>query len=165
MDVETVATLYDYNCWATWRVLDAARKTGDAAFTAPRPEQYYGSLSGTLVHILSAEWIWRQRAAMGVSPEKGYTAQDFPTVNALADRWAEEQDAMRAYIAGLTNADLQKTIAYQSTKGQPFQNTLWHILAHVINHGVQHRSEAAMLLTELGCSPGDLDMILYFREL
>jgi uncharacterized damage-inducible protein DinB len=37
-------------------------------------------------------------------------------------------------------------------------------LAHVVNHGTQSRSEAAVLLTEYGQSPGDLDLILFLRE-
>jgi len=166
MNTATISTLYDYHCWATGRILDAVRKIGNEAFFAAHPEQYYGSLAGVLIHLISSEWIWRSRIAEGISPSgSGLTTASFKSVDELADRWAREQDGLRAFISLLSDEDLQKTVSYQNTKGQSFQNTLWHILIHVINHGTQHRSEAALLLTELGSSPGDLDMIIYFREL
>ncbi len=42
---------------------------------------------------------------------------------------------------------------------------VWQMLAHVINHGTQHRSEAAALLTDAGRSPGEIDMIFYVEGL
>jgi uncharacterized damage-inducible protein DinB len=42
---------------------------------------------------------------------------------------------------------------------------VWQMLTHVINHGTQHRSEAALILTEIGRSPGEIDMIFYAEEL
>ena len=164
MDTATLITLYDYTCWATGCVLQATRLAGNEAFMAARPALYYGSLRGTLTHILAAERIWRLRCQEGLSPTSLLDPQTFPTLEALATRWDEEQAAMRSYLTGLTNPDLTRKIEYRSTKGQPFQNTLWHLLVHVVNHGTQHRSEVAMILTELGQSPGDLDMIVYFRQ-
>jgi uncharacterized damage-inducible protein DinB len=71
---------------------------------------------------------------------------------------------MRAFLAGLKDDDLNRVVHYNSTKGKPLKNILWHLLVHVVNHGTQHRSEAAMLLTGYGASPGDIDFILFVRE-
>ncbi len=38
------------------------------------------------------------------------------------------------------------------------------VTARMVNHGTQHRSEAAMMLTHWGQSPGELDLIYYPHE-
>jgi uncharacterized damage-inducible protein DinB len=165
MDINTLTTLYDYNYWATGRLLLATRLSGEISYATSHTELYYGSLQGTLTHILSAEWIWRQRCQEGTSPKYLLRPGDFPTLDDLEARFKDEQLKMLGYLRGLTDADLARLVSYQSTKGQPYQNTLWHLLVHVVNHGTQHRSEVAMVLTQLGYSPGDLDMLVYFRQL
>lgn len=41
----------------------------------------------------------------------------------------------------------------------------WQLLAHVMNHGTQHRSEVAVLLSAAGRSPGNLDMVFFSESL
>jgi uncharacterized damage-inducible protein DinB len=82
----------------------------------------------------------------------------------LVSRWQAEEQAMRAYINSLQDIDLEKTIRYKSTKGIQYEDLIWKYLAHVVNHGTQTRSEAAIALTACGQSPGDIDMINFFRE-
>ena len=70
-----------------------------------------------------------------------------------------------ATIAALAVAPhLNSKLPYKTTQGVPFENVLWHLLVHVVNHGTQFRGEAAVALTEYGQSPGDLDLLAFLRE-
>jgi uncharacterized damage-inducible protein DinB len=71
---------------------------------------------------------------------------------ALRERWQEEETAVRAYVAGLTEAELNQVVKYTTMSGWPMENILWQILVHLVNHGTQTRSEAALLLTGYGYS-------------
>jgi uncharacterized damage-inducible protein DinB len=82
----------------------------------------------------------------------------------LRERWEQEMAATRAYVAQLDDNRLQDRIRYTNTKGVPFETPLWQILLHVVNHGTQFRSEAAVLLTQYDVSPGDLDLIAFVRK-
>ena len=160
--LELLHTLFDYNYWARERILRAADKVSDAQFLAPANFSW-GGLRGTLVHVLSAEWVWRSRW-QGVSPTAHLRAEDFPSIPALRVRWREEETAMREFVAKLTEPDLMRTINYTQMRGGVGAEPLWQLMMHVVNHGTQHRSEAAALLTEYGQSPGDLDFIVFVRE-
>jgi uncharacterized damage-inducible protein DinB len=168
MNTNEILTLFDYNYWANERILTAARALDEAAFAAPAREAQvgasFGSLRGTLVHILGAEWTWRMRCHEAVSPTEMITEAHFPALSVLELGWQVEEAAMRAYLGQLRDEDLGREIAYHNRQGKAYVTPLWQILIHVVNHGTQFRSEAAMLLTQAGHSPGDLDFIFYLRE-
>ena len=155
--------LYDYNYWANARILQAAAKVSEAQFAAASTISH-GGLRGTLLHTLAAEWIWRMRCHEKVSPTALFSADDFATLVDIQAKWQTEERLMRSFLAGLSDEDLDSVVEYRSTGGKPLQNVLWQILTHVVNHGTQTRSESAVLLTEYGHSPGDLDLILYLRR-
>ena len=54
-------------------------------------------------------------------------------------------------------------VAYTNMQGERWAYPLWQQMIHQVNHATQHRSEAAMMLTKLDCSPGGLDL-LYFVD-
>lgn len=163
MNIDNIRTLFDYVYWANARIFRAALQVTPEQFTAKNTSSY-GSLRGTLVHTFRAEMIWRRRLQGEAMPTGIPVEADFSTPQALLTAWQAEEPLMRAYLASLADSDLQVMVSYKSTKGEPFQNICWAILAHVVNHGTQHRAEAAAMLTDFGHSPGDIDMILYFRE-
>jgi len=162
MRAEYFVMLYDYNAWANERILDAAEGLSTVQLGEATPYSA-GGLRGTLVHTLSAEWLWRSRW-QGVSPTAMFRDEDFPTLEAIRTRWRIEDQQLRAYVAGLTDADVMAVVSYTTMRGEPDGGPLWHLLAHVANHSTQHRSEAAAILTTLGRSPGPLDLIIFLDD-
>jgi uncharacterized damage-inducible protein DinB len=157
---DLIATLYAYNSWATARILSCAGKLDATQLTAPTGFPH-GSLRDLLLHMIRAEWIWRHSIQTGVRPQASLRAEDFPTVDKIVTRWKEEEQAMRDFLAGLTDADLAGEVTVTRGDGKLYTFALWKILMHVLLHGMQHRSEAAAILTSYGQSPGDLDFIHY----
>jgi uncharacterized damage-inducible protein DinB len=74
-----------------------------------------------------------------------------------------EQREMRAYIDTVTEETLNSTIRYV-IPGAVRERVVWHMLLDLTYHATQHRSEAVMLLTSYGQSPGDFDFILFQNE-
>lgn len=162
MQTIDLVLLYDYNYWATRRILDAAAKITPEQLLAPTT-QSWGSLRDIFVHMLGAEWVWRVRCQEGAAPTRLLSPADFPSLDVLTARWQQEEAAMRAYVAGLTDSQVNEIQVYRTTKGVEHRAVRWQILAHVVNHGTQHRAEAAHVLTSCGASPGDIDLIVYLR--
>ena len=162
MNKQDILTLYKYNQWANAKILNAAANVTEEQFLAPAKFPH-GGLQGTLVHALSAEWIWRKRWE-GISPSALLRPAEFPTFDSLRTRWEVEENELMAFVDRLTDERLNRTFDYRSTKGEPFTRILWHAMVHVVNHGTQHRSEAAAQLTDFGQSPGDIDLIYFLMQ-
>lgn len=162
MNKQDIQYIFKYNSWANKRILDAAANVTQEQFLAPASFPH-GGVRGTLAHALSAEWIWRTRW-QGESPTHLLKPEEFPTFDSLRTRWAEEEKLLMAFVDNLTNEKLNSTFNYKTTKGDPFERILWQAMVHVVNHGTQHRGEVAALLTDMGHSPGDIDLMLFVSE-
>lgn len=162
MDIQAVRDLFDYNYWANRHLLTVAAQLTPDQFTAPSAHSW-GGVQGTLVHILDTEMGWRELLC-GRPGAPELKPADFPTVDALQQGWQADEQIMRAYLDGLSDADLQGIIRYHTNTGALRERVLWHCLFHVVNHGMQHRSEVASMLTGYGHSPGDIDFTVFLNQ-
>jgi uncharacterized damage-inducible protein DinB len=152
VNVDDIRFLFDFDRWATARVLAVLDGIDEATWRATRVVDERG-LGGILVHHLGATQRWRHGLLDdGVTPHP--EREPPPSPAGLHDAWAAELPAIDAWLAGIDDAWLAR-----DDEGVRF----WQ-LAHVVNHGTQHRSEAAAILTEAGRSPGDLDMIDFWES-
>jgi uncharacterized damage-inducible protein DinB len=164
MNKHDIQVLTAYNRWANARILGAAASLTEEQFLTP--DRYpHGGLRGTLVHALFAEMVWRLRW-QSMAPDYRYRLkpEDFPNIGSLRARWTEEENSLMTFVAALTDEQLNTAIDYTSTEGGQHRRLIWEGIAHMVNHGTQHRTEAAAMLTALSHSPGDIDLIVFLNE-
>lgn len=162
MDTQDIRELFDYNYWANKRLLAAARPLTLEQLNAPS-DHSFGSLKGTLLHTLSGEWLWRTLLEGGDFMQP-FDASGLTDIDSIERRWQGEETQMRAYLDRLTDADLKAIVRYEVENGVIRERVRWHCLFHLVNHGMQHRSEAAHLLTRYGCSPDDIDFTAFLNQ-
>lgn len=155
MQADEVRFLYAYDRWATRQVLDALDGIDGRLWTGTNAVGDRG-LADILVHHLGASQRWRIGFETRGDGEGPYPEDEpAPSIDELRDRWNLEWQAVDAWLPNLSD----DFVAYRFD-GVP----VWQMLVHVVNHGTQHRAEAAGLLTAAGHSPGELDLISYAED-
>jgi uncharacterized damage-inducible protein DinB len=162
LDADFFRTLYDYGYWARDRLLTVADGLSEADYARPNGFTY-GSIRGILTHVLGSEASYLRRW-MADETVESFTEADMPDLATLGQRWQAHESKMRRYLASLTDADLNTEIVSRRRTGEEVRRPLWHDLIQIVNHGTQHRSEAAEALTMIGRSPGNLDISVFLQQ-
>ncbi len=159
--LELIRDFYDYNEYANRHLLKVAAGLGDDNVVYS-PEASVAGVVSTMAHVAAAQVNWLERWRGGVNRistvELASATRSLGDVRAAFDR---SHAALSEYIASLTDADLDRPLAYKDSRGAPNERPLWQLMTHVANHGTYHRGEAAAELTALGHSPGDLDFVFW----
>ena len=150
--------------WTNRRLLDAAQRLPDDAWAADE-HLTTRNLRATLVHELDVEWSWRMALEGRPESEWGEAAElrpeDFRSVAALRERWTVESDALRHWVASLSDADLVEP-THPGLSSRPLPR--WMFVEHLVSHGAQQAADAATLLSAAGSSPGDIGFLEYIGE-
>lgn len=163
MDAAYFRMLFDYNRSVNERILDRAAELTQAQYEQPVAGLSMGNLAGTLAHLLGTELNWMARYHGKALPAP-FTVEDAPTIGALRARWALHDAEQSAWVNALSDADINRVFDYHTLRGDAMTSKYGHAMAHEVNHGTQFRAEAAVALTALGHSPGDIDLIYYLRD-
>ena len=164
MLAEALRALYGYNEWATERLLEAAERLTPEQLHEPGVAGH-GSIRDTLLHLITVQrgWLSWWDGSMSVAEAYGLKLDPagFPDVAALRAEWQDLGRQTQAFIGSLTDADATRIYESSLPDGSSFRMPLWEMMLHVANHGTQHRSEVAAMLTAFDHSPGPLDLLLY----
>lgn len=158
MDRDSVLALVRFHAWANDRLLTTAAGLSDGEFRRTAVLDH-GSAFQTLRHLVDVDWSWREFCIgndIGDTYvwDHGFALDDLPAIHAFC---LEEDARLRRYVESLDDAALTESLAMSADPDDLIPR--WLILAHVVNHGTQHRSELARYFTEGGHSPGDIELL------
>ncbi len=158
------AMLARYNAWANRALYDAAEGLGAAACREARPAAYFGSILGTLNHLLVVDYLWYPRL-------NGISRSDLKLDQVLHDtlvalRAAREAEDARIIeqVEAIDEAALAADCTFRDSKGNPWTMPVWQILATVFNHQTHHRGQVHGLIKDAGAEPPSLDIPVYLRQ-
>lgn len=149
-----------YTLWADRTCLDAARGLDPEALTREAGVSF-GSLLGTLCHILGSQrrWLARFTCQQATADDP-----DFPDLESLASAWSETAAELEFFLASLTEEQLLAEITWVDTEGPVYTRPLWQPVCHMVNHSTYHRGQVISLMRQLGYEPPETDLIVFFLK-
>ena len=145
---EPIADFFRQNQWANVALIEACRSLTDEQLDAT-VEGVYGSIRSTLQHIVAAETGYANRLAPD-SVERLKGDDPWPGL----DRLAELAQAAGAAFVGVSGSVTDEPIRVGSKQEYDVEPVV--ILTQMFNHGTEHRSQVATILTTLGIEPPEL---------
>ena len=157
---DTLRQQLDYSFWASQRLLEEAGK-----LTAEELKQDFKtadrSVVETLAHVFAADRVWLGRV-QGTPPASFIEDRD-RELTVLNQEWPAIQQGWKQLLSGMSDQDIQKVIEFKDLKGNPYQQSLWKIVLHLVNHGTHHRGQVSGFLRALGHTPPAIDLMVYYR--
>lgn len=152
------------------RIYQAARKMTEAQVRLPRGA-FFGSVLGTLNHLIVADTIWLYRIAHhpaefpSLSPVKSWfmpKALDQTVVEDLESWWNRRcsiDRTIKEFVSEIKAEDLETYLHYTSIEGTSYCRPLKTVLLHFFNHHTHHRGQITTLMTQSGVDVGATDLL------
>ena len=164
-----------YNRWMNERLYAIADTMGEAERRLDRGA-FFGSVHGTLGHILTGDRIWLRRLTgdpdRHVLPGPDRKPMDsvrldvdlYPDFDELRAERARTDADLAAWIDTLTADVVAADVTYTDTRGDEHTHPLWWSIEHLFNHQTHHRGQATTLMMQAGHDPGVTDLVAMLRE-
>jgi uncharacterized damage-inducible protein DinB len=153
-----------YNRWANGRIYDAAELLSDEEWERD-VRAYFGSMCGTLNHMLVGDRIWMNRFTGTGQTHSVLSDVPHPHFPELRKERGIMDEHIIDWVGSLDEDALDGLFSYTPITDAHGEITqpLSPALAHFFNHQTHHRGHAHMILSVLGQEPPPLDLIYFLR--
>ena len=119
---------------------------------------FFGSVHGTLNHLLLGDRIWMTRFEGGAHPSTHLDAILYESFPQLQVARAEMDARIDAFFADPPPDFSERSLRYVNNDGIDTTDPASVILPHFFNHQTHHRAQVHTLLSQLGYDPPVLDL-------
>ncbi len=161
----------NYNQRMNKSIFEAASKLGASELSENRGA-FFGSILGTLNHILVGDTIWLKRFSdhpenmksldyvRGLDRPSTLDTILYREFDALKIARTKMDDVIQAFTCELTDKILSSSLSYRNTKGDPFTKNFDALIQHFFNHQTHHRGQVTTLLSQAGIDSGVTDLLV-----
>ena len=172
---EHLALLANDHQWMNDKLYRAAATLPTGELQAERGA-FFGSLLGTLNHLITADTIWLQRFAAHAAQHSALDpARAMPVPASLTERFSDDLSTLWTrrsaldsvivqWIGQLSDDDLQSVLHYKRLNGEAYAKPLTPVLLHFFNHQTHHRGQATTLLSQAGIDIGSTDLLVLITD-
>ncbi len=150
-----------YNLWQNKQLSDLLEGMAPAGLTRDRGA-FFGSILGTLNHLLWGDLIWMSRFDGGAGPDGGIADSSAlcPTLGAWDAERFRTDGRIRLWAASLDNVDLQGDLTwYSGASGRRMTRPMALCVTHLFNHQTHHRGQVHAMMTAAGLAAPVTDLV------
>jgi uncharacterized damage-inducible protein DinB len=162
IDAAYVQRLARYNRWQNENLYAVADRLGDGERRRERGA-FFGSIHGTLSHVLWGDGTWMARFSDVAKPAVGIAGSTtlYPDWGGLKRERTAMDDKIERWSDCVDPAWLASDYTWFSNAAQrDVSRPMWTLVAHFFNHQTHHRGQVHAMLTQAGGKPGDTDLFL-----
>jgi len=164
-----------YNAEMNLRNFHAAQQLSNQELVKDRGA-FFGSIIGTLNHLIVADTLWLQRIAHHPAQFASLREMlDIPTPTTLnlmtyteLSSWFERRTTLDQIIHRLAleikEQHLEQVLHYKRMDGTPGSKRLRDILVQFFNHQTHHRGQISTLLFQAGVDVGVTDILSFVPD-
>lgn len=173
--LDQIPLLATYNSGMNAQVYAAAGRLSQAELMLDR-RAFFGSIIGTLNHIMAGDINWLKRfASHPLASNTLEVMRSWPSPAALdailyedlAELYRQRRQLdgiIETWAAGLTDAALAQTLRYTNSKGIAAERNFGGLVLHLFNHQTHHRGQVSTLLHQAGIDIGPTDLLLMIPD-
>lgn len=170
-----ICMMADYNRRMNAGIYEAAAKLSADALRAHRGA-YFGSILGTLNHLIVTDTLWLARFARHPASHQALEpihALSVPTsldqiictdLSSLSQRRSLLDQIIIDWSRSLLDIDLESVLVYTNIAGMRAQKNFFSLVMHFFNHQTHHRGQTGTLLMQAGIDVGITDLLVMIPD-